>query len=187
VCDEFFALNDDKIRHNIARTLNAGASQSSKSALAELLAITLLNRQGEVTDRFKTKDVLEVQVTLLFNALLVHPIFAFGVHTTDLLYLGTQRSADQITQDHLAPGLYKISCQFVNLPFLAGIYSVRMSIVAGDVQNEIFYGENLSHFQVVPEYNFPGIDMRGEGFVHLDAKWALEDGSPCLPTRSLQV
>ena len=99
--------------------------------------------------------------------------FGVGVHTTDLLYLTTHNSEQQLTTSTFLPGEYEVQCRINCLPLLPGVYSLRVGITAGKAARTIFYAENLYHFQVVIHEDEHISSANRDGFFALDARWII--------------
>ena len=185
VCEHFYAQSDEKIRDSIHSSSKGLSGRYQTTEELHILQTDILNADGTVTERLHTGDDLLVRIAVAVNTQLTRPVFAVGIHTTDFLYLGTERSEGALTIETLTPGIYSIECQFRNIPLHPGIYSIRVSIVAGEIPNELFYGENLAHFQIIPTASYAVIDMSGEGFIALATKWHLEPAEAWIPSHSL--
>ena len=180
VCKHFYAQNDEKIRDTIQKSIKSLGGRYDTTEHLEVLQVTLLGNDAIVTDRLNSGEDLLVRVTIAVKTQIIKPIFAIGIHTTDFIYLATERSEGAFSQYTLEPGIHSLECRFANIPLQPGVYSIRMSIVAGDTPCELFYGENLAHFQIIPSDDFAIIDMSGEGFISLAANWSLESDTTAL-------
>ena len=169
VCTLFYERMETKIKHNVAQTSSAQARIQGSGNL-QLISMQLLDAQGGATDRVRHQG--DVTVSILYSTAvpLVRPTFGIGVHTTDFLYLATHNSEQHYRDEILQPGTYELRCTIRRLPFLPGIYSLRLGIASGDLMGTLFYGENLCHFQVeAPEAARSGYGT--EGFVPLEVEW----------------
>lgn len=166
VCKAFFEQSDQAIY------------QQGKCARGEvktidgfdLLSMSLADDSGNPVNRIRFNDPLEIRVHYRNSRPLVRPKFGIGVHTSDFLYLTTYDSREEIELDELPPGEHEAICRIERLPFTPGVYSLRLGVSAGRVENTIFYGENLLNFHVVGEERFRNV-AGSEGFILLDAAW----------------
>jgi hypothetical protein len=99
--------------------------------------------------------------------------FGVGVHTTDFVCPATVQSVDQIELPTRSGNLR--SCMSISfVPFLPGIYSLRVGVAIGQFFSASLYAENAAVLQVIAESMNRAIASHpAEGFVGLDAKWAL--------------
>lgn len=172
VCEEFYAQSDIRIRENMTHTALLKDSGKKLSNI-EILKTELFDKNKKPSDIFKTGDSVTVEIQIKTTEPLINPIFSIGIHTTDFLYLGTERSENSLPVEALPSGIHQIKCTFHALNLLQGVYSIRASIVAGKIPIDVLYSENLSHFQVLPEDGHAVADMRGEGFFKFKATWEL--------------
>jgi lipopolysaccharide transport system ATP-binding protein len=90
--------------------------------------IRLLNRAGEVTDRFQSGEGMTVELTCDPAAPLLAPEFALGVH--DWMGMRVFTLGSYLTKSELPPmkGPCKILCQVEELPLLPGRYTLSLSL-----------------------------------------------------------
>ncbi len=167
VCDSFYEQSDEKIK---ARTALAQTRPDTSGEL-ELIDLHFLDHDSQKTDRLTYNQDCIVHFRVRVHQSLDEVTFGFGFHTTDFLYLTTHNSEEQLNISHLPAGEHEIVCKITRLPLLPGVYSLRFGVTAGQAARDIFYGENLKHFQVVGDVP---ITVR-DGFFALDAHWMLED------------
>jgi lipopolysaccharide transport system ATP-binding protein len=170
VCDLFYEQSDEKIR-----TTAVGKSRPvASSGELELIDLCLLDHRGGRTDRLAYDHDFTACFRVTANTDLTDVTFGFGFHTTDFLYLTTHNSEEQLHIRDLPSGEHEVLCTVGRMPLLPGVYSLRFGVTAGQGARTVFYGENLLHFQVVPEKagDVP-ITVR-EGFFALDACWSLD-------------
>lgn len=166
VCKAFFEKSDQAIYHQ-----GAGHKADLKSIDGfELLSLSLLRPDGSLTNRVLVNDALDIRIRYRNHHALAQPKFGIGVHTSDFLYLTTYDSRDEIDLETLEPGEHEAVCRIARLPFTPGVYSLRLGVSAGKVENTIFYGENLLNFHVEGEERFRNV-AGSEGFILLDAHW----------------
>ena len=110
-----------------------------------------------------------------------NPVFGFGFHTTDFVYLATTQSLNQIDQPILRPGRYRIRFHLDRMPLLPGVYAVRIGVALGDAFQSLFYVENAAQVRVVDERLNRAIHAAdGEGFIHLEGSWQLFEAEDSL-------
>ncbi len=112
-----------------------------------------------------------MRVRFAVDGVLEEPVLGFGVHTPDLLYLSTHNSDDQIVVDRLESGEYEAVCRVAQCPLLPGVYAIRLGITEGSTMRTLFYGENLIHFQVVPNPDVAILNANRSGFFEMNARW----------------
>jgi hypothetical protein len=111
---------------------------------------------------------------LKVNTPLVNPNFGFGIHTTDFVYLATDITEQLFKDRVLQPGEYTLTIETPSFPFLPGVYSVRFGVDAGEIARNIFYEENIIHFQVKTE-SAERTQSMSEGIVSLGCNWLLSN------------
>ncbi len=171
VCNAFYERNDKSIKE-FAKQARGQVETSSE---IDQLDVSLLDEAGKPTDTVHFDSTVTVLIRIDVKSNLIKPVFGVGVHTTDFLYLASERSAGQLCLAALAPGVHEIRCRIEHFPLLPGVYSLRMSIAAGELSSEIFYGENLCHFQVIVADDAERSALQGEGFLRLNASWTIAD------------
>lgn len=180
VCNAYYTQADQRIAA-FAKT-KQGASQNGRfesSGAMELLSIGFIDEQGQALDAVRHGDDVTVEIRLRADKKLVAPIFAVGVHTTDFLYLATENSAGRLQTPDLDIGEHAVRCTFRKLAITPGVYSLRMSVACGEIASEVFYGENLGHFQIAAD-GLARTLAAGEGFIALNGEWAI--ASPGTPS-----
>jgi hypothetical protein len=70
------------------------------------------------------------------------------------------------------PGDYTVAIDIPAFPLLPGVYSVRVGVEIGKVARNIFYEENILHFQVKNSIEERTQSM-SEGFISLNGTWRL--------------
>ncbi|OLN28940.1 Teichoic acid export ATP-binding protein TagH [Desulfovibrio sp. DV] len=166
ICKAFFEKSDQAIYNQG----NNGKANLKSIDGFELLSFTLSDPEGNPTNRIRVNDPLDIRIRYHNHHPLVRPKFGIGVHTSDFLYLTTYDSRNEIELDELQPGEHEAICRIERLPFTPGVYSLRLGVSAGRVENTIFYGENLLNFHVEGEERFRNV-AGSEGFILLDATW----------------
>jgi hypothetical protein len=171
VCDLYYEQSDARIATaQLARRMNSITHTAGDIDLVD--ARITDPTTGLQLEKVQEGQPLSIALRYRISRELQAPVFAAGIHTSDLLYLATHRSEGQLRREVLKPGDYTVVCNIRSFPLLAGTYSVRASVAAGNPRNEHFYGENLLHFQVSPA-EIPSSEMRNEGFIALCAEWGI--------------
>ncbi len=173
VCDHFYEQSDQQIKSRKESPFSLRETESRSSGV-KLQNVRLLNSDKSITGYIKSGEDLIVVLDIYLERDLINPVFAIGIHTTDLLYIGSERSAGKVTTPILCIGQHEIFCQLKNLPLQPGNYAIRASIVSGELASEDYYGENLANFCVSPKIDYSASDMRGEGFIQLNTCWKIE-------------
>lgn len=175
ICDLFFARNDEKIKQTTAASKTTRA-RSEMTGDVELLEVGFFDLGGKSTDRITYKSGVTLKIVYQINNALVSPMFGFGVHTIDFLYLTTEISEQKFAGRCFKPGLYAVEFKIREFPFLPGVYSVRLGISEGEIQRTVFYQESVLNFQVEALDRHRTQSMQ-EGFVAIDGEWLLDEMS----------
>lgn len=172
VCDLFYEQSDARMASvQLARRNHSSAHTAGDINLVE---IRLLDSTGRPVERVREREPVCIAMDYTVSREILYPVFAAGIHTSDLLYLATNRSEEQLECTTLKPGRHTVLCNILSFPLLAGVYSLRASVSGGNPRVEHFYGENLLHFQTTAEKT-QSSELRNEGFIHLNAEWAFSD------------
>jgi ABC-type polysaccharide/polyol phosphate transport system ATPase subunit len=171
-CNFFFTQSDDRIR--VGKTSSVPSNDRKRSTgEIELLSLKICNVDGEPATHVMAGAPVRFLMRYMVRQTIVKPIFGFGFHTTDFIYLGTTQSVDKLRLESLQPGEYEISFSLCSVPFVAGVYSLRVGVALGDYFHPLFYAEDLAQISVVqPGANMATVAESGEGFVRLDGDWA---------------
>lgn len=171
VCNLFYARSDEKIREQAQRQAKSKDSRYLSTGDVELISVSLLDETGRATHKVTYKSNIVVSVVYRLRADLSQPNFGIGIHTTDSLYLATHNSQEQLGRPKLLPsGIYRIDYAVKALPFLPGMYSLRLGIQVGGLSSPIFHVENIAQFQVEAE-SITRAATSQSGFVALDGSW----------------
>ena len=165
VCNEFYRQNDSRI---LAQTAQNSRIQTTDEV--DILEFKLYNEEGKETESINYLSSPYIQIKLHIYKAADLPVFVIGVHTTDFVYIATQKSGLEIKNQLLTPGIYVFRCHLHNLPLLPGPYSFRFSIDRGKLTTNIYYGENLIRFSVISN-QIKRTDSDAEGFFPIDTKW----------------
>jgi hypothetical protein len=124
----------------------------------------------------KIEHGAKVTVKLVFEAksALNTPTFGVGIHTTDLLYLATQGSEEQLDLRTIAPGVFTLLFHIERFPFLPGVYSLRVGVSVGELRSVALYAEGIIQFQVESAIINRARTMN-EGFVPLEGSWEVNE------------
>ena len=171
VCGLFYERSDARIKEIASAGRETDARRSSTGEI-DLIGVTFLDAQERPVERITYAEDARLVATFQVRSRLTHPIFGLGVHTTDFLYLATEISEQLFNAEVLDPGMYRVECRIPRFPLLPGAYSIRIGINAGEVTRNVFYAENVHHFQVVGRTQGITQGMR-EGFIELHGQWHL--------------
>ena len=175
VTDAFFSLSDEKIKKQSSDKAFLIKNIESLEEEIEVLNISLINKEGQSIEIVPYKSDFSIAILVRVKQEMSKLTFGIGVHTPDLLYLTTIHSEGNLVIDKLYPGEYVVECKIDKFPFLPGTYALLMGVSEGDLARNIFYGENIAHFQIVAsEKNRIPITVRG-GFIGLGAKWGIKN------------
>ena len=173
ICDLFYERSDARIKTQSATSpgKSPGSFQRGSGEL-QLLSASLLNSAGAAVE--KIEHNAEVTVKLVFDAKseLNTPTFGVGIHTTDLLFLGTKDSEEQINVRAIGPGVFSILFHIASFPFLPGVYSLRAGVTTGELRSVAFYAEGIIHFQV-ESASINRARTMNDGFVPLEGSWEI--------------
>jgi hypothetical protein len=169
-CNLFYQRSDATIKRNADAMLKSGAAQHSTGEI-DLLGIQVLDEHGTPTDRVIYHSDITVVIKCRAKVELQKPSFGVGVHTTDFVYLATDNTGDSMHGLKMVPGVYEIRCRIRHLPFLPGVYALRLGISAGSLSAQVFYGENLFFFQVISP-SVKKAELMREGVVAWEAEWS---------------
>lgn len=177
VCNLFYERSDDSIqRHRAGDIERIGRRETS--ADIEMISIQVLDSSHQQTETLRCLGPGVFEIIFRVHATVKKPIFGFGFHTSDFVYLATIQSIGSLNLEALEPGEYKLRFNLRRMPFLPGVYSVRLGVALGDSFQPIYYLENATHVRVVdPTVNRAIISANGEGFVRLEGDWAIDNVS----------
>jgi len=174
ICDLFYEKSDKRIKEMAGKAFRAARGRQKRTGELELESIEILDETGQSTVEIPYCSPATVSLRFRVTNELEDVTFGVGVHTTDFLYLTTHNSESQLHALHIRPGIYRVTCRIDAMPLLPGVYSLRVGVTSGVAAGDVFYGENLLHFQVVSNRTRPvPIPMR-QGFFALDASWEVQ-------------
>jgi lipopolysaccharide transport system ATP-binding protein len=167
VCGQFYDESDAKI------------NQQSKSARFDstgdlvLTRVTLLNAADQPSMVVSTGTQMAVEFSFEVKKVLEYPVFGFGIHTTDLLYLATEITEERYKSLRIEPGTLRIRVTIPQVPFLPGSYAIRLGVNSGEITRNIFYAENVIAF-LVKNNEIGRSQAASEGFVSIKVNWKLD-------------
>jgi len=187
VCNLFYARSDEKIRDQAVRRGGGGFHRFISSGDVELLNVQLLDETGASTKKVTYRSNVVVSITYRVRGELRQPGFGVGVHTTDSVYLATQNSGEQPGLPKiLSSGIYRVRYAIKNLPFLPGLYSLRLGIHTGSLGSAIFYAENVLQFEVEAE-SITRAQASHLGFIALAGVWDIKPDTADAATQASTV
>jgi lipopolysaccharide transport system ATP-binding protein len=166
VCNAFYGQSDKKIKVQAA----AAKSNISTTGEVDLMDFFFTDVMGQRTDTVKFGGDFKVTLRIRANKPLSKPVFVFGVHTTDFVYVTTTSSPPDMGGAMLQAGSHELSFSVDHFPLLPGAYSSRLSIDVEEPTKNIFYGENLFQFSV-EDSEIQRTSSQCEGFFLLDTRW----------------
>jgi ABC-type polysaccharide/polyol phosphate transport system ATPase subunit len=179
VCNLFYERSDEKIREQADRRQHRRGYLSSGDV--ELVNVNLLDDTGNPTSKVIYGSNVVVSVVYRLHSALRQPIFGVGIHTTDSLYLTTHNSIEEAGHPKaLSNGLCRVDFAIKGLPFLPGLYSLRLGVHAGGLSSPLFYAENVLQFQVEDRF-MTRAEASHSGFVALNGSWSIRsEAAPSL-------
>ncbi len=167
VCDQYYDKNNAKIAAEQSRP-----SQRSESAPE----FQFIGAGITTTDGARLEAVApgtDIRVFAKFRVLkpLRRVTFAFGIDTTDLLFVATTGSEAQLKIDFLEAGEYCVSCTIHRLPLTPGVYGLRFGAESGRSSGRLYYGDGLAFFHVASQGARPLTPTDRFGLVIVDAEW----------------
>ncbi|HET9641945.1 MAG TPA: ABC transporter ATP-binding protein [Burkholderiaceae bacterium] len=176
VCNIFYELND---KESLSRRAVQEKSSTLSSGDIDLLSVAILDRDGNKLSSISHLGDVEIRAVFQVHREIPRPIFGFGVHTTDFLYLATRQSLGSLTIDHLSPGQHEIRFQITGFPFLPGVYSLRLGVALEPSFQPVFYQENVIPLLVTAgTINRAVASNNGtEGFVELNGLWSIHSNT----------
>jgi lipopolysaccharide transport system ATP-binding protein len=170
VCNGFYEQSDSLI---VSQQSRAGNSKVMGTGEVELLEIQCVDKNGNKRNEILSGEDACFTVRLRTNKQLTDPLFVFGIHTTDFVYITTVTSENDFKGKTILPGTYLLSVIVNQFSLLPGVYSVRFSVDVEDPIKNILYGENLCHF-TIRSYELQRSASYCEGFFLLQSRWQLK-------------
>ncbi|MDE2082421.1 MAG: ABC transporter ATP-binding protein [Burkholderiales bacterium] len=166
VCGTFYDQNDKRIVDQVGRARMESTGQ------VELVGIRMFDESGRPAQHACTGDKIAFELTFDVHEPIDHPMFGFGVHTTDLLYLSTEITEDRYRGVRIEPGRMIVSATINSVPLLPGAYSLRIGVNGGEVTRNIFYAENVAPL-LIRSRSQGRSQAAAEGFFPLNVSWQL--------------
>ncbi|MEI2677105.1 MAG: ABC transporter ATP-binding protein [Burkholderiaceae bacterium] len=176
-CNFFYQQSDQKITENIAKSARERGASSETSGDLTLLNVLLLGADDQPTEVVVYSQPCTLRLTFKARLPLERIALGIGVHTPDLLYVA---NADSILS-HGRPisvdeGEFTIAYRLTQFPLFPGAYAFRVGVAFESTDQQLYYGENLCHFQVVAGH-VSRSRLSGQGFISLDGAWHIEKAS----------
>ena len=170
VCNLFYERSDEKIKRDAEEMLKR-THQHLTSGEVELLEVQMIDDAGKPINTVIYQDNITIVLKYKSNVELKKAVFGMGVHTTDFIYLATEHSDASIDAFDIVPGNYEIRCVIKKLPFLPGVYALRVGLRGGELTRLVFYAENVFFFRVVLSEGARTQAMQ-EGVISLESTWS---------------
>jgi len=175
ICDLFYERSDARIKtQSIHSSSKSGGAFQAGSGELELRSANLLDSSGAQVDKIEHGGNATVKLVFEAKTALNTPTFGVGIHTTDLLFLATQGSEDKLDLDTIAPGVFTVLFHIERLPFLPGVYSLRVGVAVGELRSVALYAEGIIQFQV-ESTSINRARTMNEGFVPLEGRWEIDE------------
>src|SRR5438093_5577401 len=174
VCDLFYERSDARIKTQSSQLRGKSLGFQRGSGELELLSASLLDSTGALVDKIEHDAEATVKLVFEAKAALKTPTFGIGVHTTDLLFLATKRSEEQLQLRAIGPGVFTVLFHIARFPFLPGVYSLRVGVAVGELRSVALYAEGIIQFQV-ESANINRAHTMNEGFVPLEGRWEVDE------------
>ena len=177
VCDLFYERSDVRIKTNSSRSPGKSLRSSQRaSGELELLSASLLDSTGASVDTIEPNADVTVKLVFEAKSAVTRPAFGVGIHTTDLLFLATKNSYEQLNLRAIGPGIFTLLFHIARFPFLPGVYSLRVGVSAGELRSDVLYVEGIMQFQV-ESASINRARTMNEGFVPLEGHWEVNESA----------
>lgn len=170
VCNLFYSRNDEIIKQNAMKAIQANRHDSSGDV--DLIEVFFVDNNGRPTDHIAYLEEATIAFKINVNIPLIRPVFGVGIHTTDFVYLSTEISKDLFGEAVVATGIHRVECRIPRFPFMPGAYSLRIAINAGEIIRSVLYAESVFNFQVDCPDGGRTEEMR-EGFISMFGEWSI--------------
>jgi ABC-type glutathione transport system ATPase component len=171
VCHTFYERTNARVKATAVAMAAKHVASTRQAPDCELVTMQVIGADGASTDVVPYRRDLTVEIRFRTQAELSSVVFSLGLHTSDLLYLATHDSERQLSVERLRPGEYTVRCVFRRPPVVPGVYSLRLAIAENGGTTQLFYGENLLHFQISNSAGAEAPPTSPEGFFALDGEW----------------
>ncbi len=177
VCRHFYEKSNETIS-NYYKSSNSLISRIKGSGEVELLAIEILDENGESADSVFSGSTLRVRARLKVNHFVEKPEVVIGTHTTDFFYLSASSTALFDERPDFTPGEHIIECIIPSFPLAPGTYCLWLAVF-DQYRRLIFSGETLKSFSVVN----PSNEAREPSLrvLNLSSQWLI-DGTSFAPS-----
>lgn len=173
VCTLFYQHANEQVAANrIASNLSKSLIDSSGEA--ELLGISVLDKNGEETEEIETCEELRVKIRFRTHENLSNVELIAGTHSTDFVYLTASSTRTHEDSVNLQAGDHEVEYILPYFPLVPAIYCIRFSIYDAN-KRAIFLGENLKSFRV--HNSSLEINEPGSRSLQIPAAWRV-DGQP---------
>jgi lipopolysaccharide transport system ATP-binding protein len=170
IADLFYRLSNEKITADHQKN-QGGKVHKYSSGEIELLAVELLDEQGQPGDSLPSGGTLRVRVSFKVNQHQQRPEIVVGTHTTDFFYLSASSTALIEDRPDLDVGTHEVEYIVPSFPLVAGTYCIRFAVF-DQHQRKVFTGETLKIFTVLPTIaDIKDAPMRR---LYLPTRWLLD-------------
>ncbi len=168
VCQLFYERSNAKIAKQTAQNQLANR-HIRKTGEVEMESLELLDKKGRPVEELTTGQ--EVTIRGVFNAMrpFEQAEVVYGFHTTDFVYISSMSNAHLNGLSDLKAGKNSIECVIPNLPFVPGIYCLRVNVF-DKFRREMFSAEMLNVFTVKAK-DHDSVPSLNLGFIDIPAKW----------------
>jgi len=134
----------------------------------ELLDITILNHEGEPTDKINCNTPLTIRVQFELKEDFDKPELVIGTHRTDFVYLSSSSTALIEDRPSFKAGIHMVDYCLEHYPLIPGVYCVRVAFFDNNGR-QVFHGETLKTFTLVGDRKRAGMRT-----LELPTKWYIE-------------
>ena len=148
ICELFYQQNQQSVMDHAKSSAQQGLR--SGSGPVEILAIDVLDDNGNPTDEVISGGSLRIRIRFDLKKPLDKAEILVGTHTTDFLYLSA--SSTDLVQGRrgLSAGAHEVEYAVASFPLVPGLYGVRFAVM--DEERKLVFGaDNLKLFYVVPK------------------------------------
>jgi ABC-type polysaccharide/polyol phosphate transport system ATPase subunit len=135
-----------------------------------LTEVGILNSEGKATKKVRVGETVTISIELAAVNLVEQPAIAIGLVSADMVLIAAFSNEDISDRPNLV-GPTRIDCTIPILPFLPGVYYVRIKIIHPDGA-VLLGGEQLAAFQVVSEDD-RATNLNRAGFIKLEPTWKI--------------
>ena len=182
-CDLFVKQSNSRIRE---QSLAGGAVGRNVRGTGEveLVSFDLRDGSGYRANELVMGEPATIRAVFRVSARVERPEIHFGIHTTDFIYIATMGSAHVEGRPDLEPGINVVECRLRAVPLVPGTYCLRLSVLDKN-PSELFYGEMLSVFTVIPADRHVA-HMPALGFVDIPAQWFFGESRDQAPSHEVR-